>query len=191
MHKATIAHTRLANEIWRALIFYKSKGIFFDGSGDRAIVECHMDADLEGGNYDRSTTCVQWRISGGIFQQTVKLQPTVALSTFEAEIHALATAVQEAEFIRGVMNELGFPQKNPTKIFCDNKSTVDWANGIGKISGRRNVRHLELRYSRIREAGKQLLVKVIHVSGKENPADLRTKIVSPAVFRKLVANVIG
>ena len=159
---------------------------------------CVTDANLGGASmrYDvpggcKSTSCVQWWISGGVFSQTVRKQPTVALSTMESEAHAISVALNENEVVMATLGELGYGGKDPTKLYCDNNSAVKWANGVGNVAGRRGVRHLELRYAKIREAIQNRLAEIIHVPGEENTADIGTKITSPAVFRKLSKRIIG
>jgi hypothetical protein len=47
-------------------------------------------------------------------------QPTVALSTAEAEYMALTAAIQEAIFLRQLLDSMGVKQLEPTMIFEDN-----------------------------------------------------------------------
>jgi len=57
-----------------------------------------------------------------------KKQSAVALSTAEAEYMALALAATEVVWIRNLLGEIGFPQTQPTTIFCDNHAAIHMAN---------------------------------------------------------------
>eukprot|EP00965_Chrysotila_dentata_P046172 1534892-Pleurochrysis_carterae.AAC.1 len=54
-----------------------------------------------------------------------KKQPTVALSSCEAEIVAASEATKEAVYLRALFAELGLQQPQPTPISMDNKSAID------------------------------------------------------------------
>eukprot|EP00965_Chrysotila_dentata_P046427 1542639-Pleurochrysis_carterae.AAC.1 len=49
-----------------------------------------------------------------------KKQPTVALSSCEAEIVAASEATKEAIYLRTLFSELGLPQREPTCLSMDN-----------------------------------------------------------------------
>ena len=57
---------------------------------------------------------------GAVVLWAVRLQPTTALSTIEAEYMALAAAAQECGFIRQLLLSLGIVLEKATKIFEDN-----------------------------------------------------------------------
>ena len=52
-----------------------------------------------------------------------RLQPSVALSTTEAEYMALAAASQEAMFVRQVLKSLGLKLAGPIKMFDELTTT--------------------------------------------------------------------
>ena len=56
-----------------------------------------------------------------------KKQKLVTKSSTEAELVALTSAMEEVLWLRGLLEELGYPQPS-TKIEQDNKSTILLAN---------------------------------------------------------------
>ena len=86
----------------RYLQHTKSLRLFFPSTSDSTLVG-ETDADWSGDVNDRrSTKGYYFRLgdSGGSVSWQVKKQPTVSLSSCEAEYQGLAAAVQEAIFLR-------------------------------------------------------------------------------------------
>eukprot|EP00965_Chrysotila_dentata_P058727 1948589-Pleurochrysis_carterae.AAC.1 len=54
-----------------------------------------------------------------------KKQPSVALSSCEAEIIAASEAAKEATYLRTLLDELGENTKDATPLHLDNKSAID------------------------------------------------------------------
>ncbi|XP_055916035.1 uncharacterized protein LOC129948908 [Eupeodes corollae] len=77
----------------------------------------------------RSVTGYVCILQGGAVSWATKHQPTVALSTTEAEYMALSASTQEAMWIRGLESELNHNFNNSVmNIYCDNKSAVHLAS---------------------------------------------------------------
>src|SRR3989440_5576443 len=76
------------------------------------------DADWAG-NLDtqRSTTGYVVMLNNGAVAWRSQRQPTVALSTMEAEYMALTEATKELFWMRGFLTELGYDSDNPTDLF--------------------------------------------------------------------------
>jgi sialic acid synthase SpsE len=82
----------------------------------------YVDADLAGdADTLRSTNGYAIMLSGGIIGWLSKLQPTVALSTAEAETNAATELVKQ---IRLFLRELNCLQKYPTVVYEDNMATI-------------------------------------------------------------------
>eukprot|EP00965_Chrysotila_dentata_P121227 4008440-Pleurochrysis_carterae.AAC.1 len=54
-----------------------------------------------------------------------KKQPSVALSSCEAEIIAASEAAKEAAYLRALLKELGAHDNEATPLHLDNKSAID------------------------------------------------------------------
>lgn len=115
-----------------------------------------------------------------------KLQPILATSTHEAELIALNIAAQEAIWLRNLISEIKsavtgeeLRKLPPTKILCDNMGAVHTATN--PVSSGRS-KHIEIRYLKIREYQEQLHLKVKHVDGVSNIADMFTKPLPKETF---------
>lgn len=100
----------------------------FETSDDFRI-QGYCDADWANDEDDRrSTTGYIFTCLGGAISWNTRKQPTVALSTTEAEYMALAAAAQEALWIRGLAQKLKINSCNePIQINCDNRGAIDLA----------------------------------------------------------------
>ncbi|KAG7633109.1 Reverse transcriptase RNA-dependent DNA polymerase [Arabidopsis suecica] len=88
-----------------------------------------------------------------------KLLKVVALSTTEAEYMALTEAVKEALWLKGLANELGFPQRY-VEVHCDSQSAIALAKNSVHHE---NTKHIDIRLHFIRDVraeGKIRLVKI-------------------------------
>ena len=106
-------------------------------------------------------------------------QPTVALSTMEAEYMALAKATCEAIWLRKLSSELGIPTNSPTTIFIDNQSAMRFAenpvfHGCSK--------HIDIRHHFVRERLASNEVILNHCANEENVADMFTKPLAKPQF---------
>ena len=125
-------------------------------------------------NDRRSTTGYYFKLgdSGGSVSWQVKKQPTVSLSSCEAEYQGLAAAVQEAIFLRALLRELGYEQFEPTTIGEDNQSCIKLATN--PVLHKRS-KHIDTKYHFIRERVDDNSIKLIYTPTDEMAADLLTK----------------
>ena len=80
------------------------------------------------------------------------------------------------------MEELGYPQTAPTKIYCDCDPAIKLADGPGKLSHRTKAFELEL--YKLREYVSSGLVDVVWISTNDDPADIGTKSLPGPAFSK-------
>eukprot|EP00965_Chrysotila_dentata_P026205 868996-Pleurochrysis_carterae.AAC.1 len=118
-----------------------------------------------------------------------KKQPTVALSSCEAEIIAASEAAKEATYLRELLRELGEPNSEATRLHLDNKSAIDLAYNPEHHS---RSKHIHRRHFFIREKVEELELAVPFVRSADNLADFFTEPVSPRLFfplRDVIMNV--
>ena len=85
----------------------------------------YSDADRAGDGEDRrSTSGYIFYLSGGPVSWKTRKQSCVALSTAESEYVALASAVQEAVWLRQLMTDLKCTPRGATVINEDNQSVI-------------------------------------------------------------------
>ena len=71
-----------------------------------------------------SGVCVKLNIVSGCVCWTSKLQASAALSTVEAEVNACTVALQELEYVCGLLTELGVVVAKPVSVFVDNQACI-------------------------------------------------------------------
>jgi hypothetical protein len=101
-----------------------------------------------------------------------KQQAVVALSSCEAEYLATTHCARDILWFRNLFAELGFPQIQPTTLFCDNQGTVACTHDPHAHS---KMKHIAIREHFIRDCIVKRLIDVVHVAGDKNIADLFTK----------------
>jgi len=104
-----------------------------------------------------------------------KKQPTVALSTCEAEYMSLSAATQEALWLNQLKDEIINSGMTTIELRCDNKGAVDLTD-TGTYSPR--VKHIAIRHHFIRDYVEKHLIEITKVNTGEMVADNLTKAVS-------------
>lgn len=102
-----------------------------------------------------------------------KKQPTVALSTCEAEYHAINTATKEMIWAIRVLNEAGFEVDYTPNLNSDNQSAIDWSTSEQCPSAR--AKHIDVQVHFVREKIQDGTIAINYVPSEENDADLLTK----------------
>ena len=85
-------------------------GILYDGQKEKSIqLEGYVDADWGSNpNGRKSQSGYAFFICGEIISRASKKQPIIALSSTEAEYIAANLALQEAIWLRSLLNDFGF-----------------------------------------------------------------------------------
>jgi len=96
-------------------------------------------------------------------------QPTVSLSTIEAEYMALAKATCEVIWLRKLSSELGIPTNSPTTIFIDNQSAMHFAEN--PVFHTRS-KHIDIRHHFVCEHLASNEVILNYCASEENVADM-------------------
>lgn len=109
-------------------------------------------------------------------------QPTVALSTMEAEFMALARATTEVLWLRELGSELGLAPDGPSSINVDNRSAIDFAQNSNSHA---RSKHIDIRYHFVRERITSNEVKLDHCASEDNLADILTKPLPKPAFVSL------
>ena len=97
--------------------------------------------------------------------------PSVVASAAEAEYAALFMLAQEGEYLRRVLNDMGYPQ-SPALILCDNQCAVGLATNSLKA---KRTKSIDMRYHWIQDRVHQGHFQVQWRRGEHNLADFFTK----------------
>jgi hypothetical protein len=123
MAAPSMEHWTAAKAVVRYLAGTVNYGIVF-GRGGTSEMTGYCDADYAGDiDTRRSTTGYTFILHGGVVSWSSRLQPTVAVSTTEAEYMAAAAAVKEALWLRKLLLDLGI-NAGTLKINCDNQGAI-------------------------------------------------------------------
>lgn len=128
-HAVSVVTRYMSNpgrEHWNAIkwIFIYLRGtsdlkIIFSGRRSSTELVGYVDSDYASDlDKRRSTTGYVFTLAGGPISWKAMLQPTVALSTTEAEYMAAVEATKEGIWLTGLVRELGMEQEG-TVLHCD------------------------------------------------------------------------
>jgi hypothetical protein len=141
MSKPTSMHWTAAKGVLRYLAATRDYGIKFGPNKTELTGYC--DADYAGDlDTRRSTTGYVFMKNEGAISWSSRLQPTVAVSTTEAEYMAAAHAVKEALWLRKLHADITGRPTVAVRILCDNQAalhllknqvTSSWAKHIDVI----------------------------------------------------------
>ncbi|MFM5988005.1 MAG: reverse transcriptase domain-containing protein [Sphaerospermopsis kisseleviana] len=126
-------------------------------------------------------------LGGCIITWSSKNQPTVALSSTEAEYIAASTCATEIKFIQMLLEEV-IPQvvTRPATLFEDNTGCIYLIEN--KTVGNR-TKHIDIKYHHIREmmvGGAERRMRVMFTRSEFNFADPMTKNVTEAIQKSLI-----
>lgn len=130
----------------------------------------------------RSTTGYVFKVYGGVVAWKSRRQPTVALSTTEAEYMASADAARQAIWLKLLLSDLGLDHPAPVPILNDNQGAI--ALSKNPVHHKRS-KHIALRHHFLREKVEDKSITLDHVPSAENIADLLTKSLPGPTFEKL------
>ena len=115
-------------------------------------------------------------------------QPTVALSTCEAEYMALVSAIQEGIYLISLINEIQQTNLQFFSLRCDNTSAI--ALGNNPVQHQR-TKHIDIKYHFIRQHIQKGSVDLSYVQSECNLADVFTKPVGGIRYQKFLPALMG
>jgi hypothetical protein len=181
-----IVHWRAVKRILRYLKSTISLKMEFSSLEENTIT-AYCDADWGNDLADRrSTTGFIIFHNRNPVSWSSKKQPTVALSTTEAEYMVLSYTCQELIWLRSLASELDPTSVEvPTTLYNDNKGAVDLASDAG-FSQR--TKHIDLRHHFIRQLVEDAKIKVKLISTQDMIADALTKPLCVAKFQSCISH---
>ena len=153
----------------------------YDWDEDTDVVDAFVDTDFVGCKRTRRST------SGGVLmmgKHPVKhwssTQPTVALSSGEAELTGILKGASMGLGFRSLAADLGLTLN--LKVHSDSAAAI----GISQRRGLGRVRHIAVGDLWIQEKLREGELELVKVLGSENPADIFTKPVERATLIKMM-----
>lgn len=146
------------------------------GATEDILVPGYLDSNYAGDiDSRRSMTGYVFTLGGFVVSWKATLQPTVTLSTTEAEYMALTEAAKEGIWLKHMVNHLGLHQDQAI-VHCDSLSAI----GLTKDQvHHERTKHIDVRYHFLRNESR---IKVKKVGTTDNCADMFTKPVPKNKF---------
>jgi hypothetical protein len=131
--------------LMRYLSGTREYGLELSRTGKSTLI-AYSDADW-GGDVDRKSTSGRLHyFRKDLVHWTSKKQGCVALSTAEAECVAASSCAQNVIWLRGVLCDLNYQQREPTVILEDNTAAIKWSSGSS-----RRAKHIDLKFCFVHE----------------------------------------
>lgn len=182
------------------------------GKDSKALV-AYSDSDWAGERSSRrSTTGYVFMIYGATVSWTSRLQPTVALSSVEAEYLAMSTAAREMLWLVALLKEIGNQVQGPVNVAVTETTHALRSGDHGLLldasvpilasdsAGARVIaanpehhkrtKHIDVRHHHLRELVQADRLRITTVKGTENPADIFTKALSTVTLHAM-AKLLG
>ena len=122
----------------------------------------------------RSIGGYSFTLGSGLISWTTHKQKTVATSSCEAEYTAAFEAAKESIWLRNLLLNIGFPQKSPTTILCDNNATINLSEDP---SLHQHVKHINIKYHFLREHVNMGEITLKYINTNDNLTDIFTKAI--------------
>ena len=136
------------------------------------------------------TACVAWMFGAPASWKSCR-QPTVALSTSEAEWMAMCAGAQELLYLLQLTKETNLPalqQQLPITLHADNKGALHMARE-GSDSTR--TRHMSVRYHFVKDLVVDGTLQPLYVHSSANPADGLTKALPRPAHDRSMRRLLG
>ena len=165
-------HLDAARRILRYVKSTLQYGLFYE-AGCPIQVHGYTDADWARSISDRrSTSGFMFSLGSAAISWSSKKQPTVALSSTEAEYRGAAMAACEVAWLWKLLADMGQSINAAVVIHCDNISSIMLANNPVYHA---RTKHIEVHYHFVREKVLAGEIDLVYVSTEEQVADIFTK----------------
>jgi hypothetical protein len=108
---------------------------------------------------------------------TSQKQGCVAFPTAEAEYVAASSCAQYVIWLRGVLCDFNYQQREPTMFFEDNNAAIKWSSGSS-----RRPKHIDLKVCFVHEVVSMKKAVLKHLPTAEEVADILTKPLDANLF---------
>ncbi|KAJ9509836.1 hypothetical protein QJQ45_011575 [Haematococcus lacustris] len=152
------------------------QGLLFGGVSG---LQGFSDADYAGDkDTARSTTGYIFTLNGGAISWSSRLQPTVAMSTAEAEYMAASSAAKEALWLRKLMRDLQL-DASCVHLGCDNQAAIQLLHNPMATS---RAKHIDVHHHFVRERISRGEVAFHYCHTSSMLADILTKPLAAVQF---------
>jgi hypothetical protein len=169
-------HFEAAKHLLRYLQGTRSRGITYGNSPNPyPIFTSFTDSDWAMSEGRKSVSGFIIECGNAPLTWSSKQQVVVALSSCEAEYLACSHCARQIIWLWSLFEELGFPQLNPTPLYCDNQGTVACTHDPQAHS---RMKHIDIQAHFIRDSVNRRFIDVHHIPGAEIlPTYLRSRYI--------------
>jgi hypothetical protein len=136
----------------------------------------------------RSISGIILKLSGGAIAWKCRVQPTVSLSSTEAEFLAASDAGRLILYIRSVLTELEQTSMPATPLYEDNQAALLMSQASQPT---RQTRHIDIRHFALLNWVETDVLRLVSIATASNPADLFTKQLPRILFTRHLDNISG
>jgi hypothetical protein len=125
---------------------------------------------------------------GAVIDFKTRVQPTVSLSSCEAELIALCGTAKRVKHIRNILKGIGIKQLKATPIYCDNEGAKKVATATGTT---KRLRHVDIQYFAVQQWQRNEELEVMKIHTTVNAADLMTKGLQKKLHERHTDRMMG
>lgn len=186
MQQPCSGHLDAAHRVVRYLKGIVSHGIFLSATSSLSLAG-YTDSDWAGcPTTRRSTTGYFTMLGNSHISWKSKKQPTISLSSAEAEYHALAKLTSELQWLHYLFTDLRVAIPKPIRVYCHNQAAIHISEN--PVFHER-TKHIEIDCYFVREKLLSGLIKPTHIPSTEQLADLFTKPLGVDHFRRITSKL--
>lgn len=137
------------------------------------ILHGAVDSDWGGDtSHRKSVSSIILRLAGGTIFYKTKYQPTISLSSTEAEFTAACDAGKAILYVRSILDEINIPQHEATALYIDNNGALMMGNAQKPTP---RTRHMAMKTFALIDWIERDLVIMKCISTTDNYSDAMTK----------------
>lgn len=150
-------------------------------------LHAYTDADwVANKDIYQSTTGYVVYLSSNPISWSSKCQNTLAWSSTEAEFRVVASTTTKVQWLLCMLTELKLHSSLVPTIYCDNLSSITYsANPVFHS----RMKHLALDFHFVKEKVQDGSLRVTHISGDAQLADVLTKVLPKQLFNLVTAKI--
>jgi Reverse transcriptase (RNA-dependent DNA polymerase) len=180
---------RPGNDHWRAIArivgYLKHKanhGMIFRKPTDLDVIG-FVNSNYASNKEDRKSISGYTVLVGGcLVSWASKGQPSVTLSSTEAEYVAASMCATEIKFVQMLMEELRVSPSSSTATLNEDNQGAIYVIRNDQVG--QHTKHIDVKWHHVREMVKSNRLRVIYIRSEENPSDILTKNTKEITFVK-------